>query len=90
MKFLRPALRCLGCAITSAPIGLFALARYAYILNVCRSDIAWEFLRRDPAYQRVLSAELPCAAPIPRAASAAAHIHPPGRRFPPQCERWDL
>jgi hypothetical protein len=28
------------------------LARYAYVLNVCRSDLAWEFLRRNPDYQR--------------------------------------
>jgi hypothetical protein len=28
------------------------LTRYAYVLNLCRSDLAWEFLRRNPAYQR--------------------------------------
>ena len=30
----------------------FELAGYAYLLNLCRSDLAWEYLRRNPEYQR--------------------------------------
>jgi hypothetical protein len=28
------------------------VAAYDYVLDLCQSDVAWEFLRRNPDYQR--------------------------------------
>jgi hypothetical protein len=66
----------------------FELARYAYLLNVCRSDLAWEYLRRNPAYQRDyrLSRRGP---ERPRRLGSGQYLTRLRRRSP-RCERWGL
>lgn len=45
---------------------------YDYALALCRSDLAWEFLRRSPAYQRDYRLNCKGVAPAPR----CLHISP--------------
>jgi len=63
-------------------------AAYAYVLNSCPSDLAWEFLRRNPSYQRdyQLSRRGPDRPhPIDRDRWLTRL-----RRYPPQCDHWGL
>src|SRR5262245_61196597 len=64
------------------------LARYAYVLQVCRSDLAWEFLRRNPEYQRDhrLSRR---GAERPRRLASGQYLTRLWRRSP-RCHRWGL
>src|SRR5215510_12221287 len=63
-------------------------AAYAYVLNLCPSDLAWEFLRRNPSYQRDYRLSR-------REPDRPYHIGRDRwltrlRRYPPQCDRWGL
>ncbi|HET6928531.1 MAG TPA: DUF6499 domain-containing protein, partial [Hyphomicrobiaceae bacterium] len=64
------------------------LARYAYVLNVSDSDLAWEFLRRNFDYQRDYRL---CrrGAERPRRLGSGQYLTRLRRRSP-QCERWGL
>src|SRR5262245_11994206 len=63
-------------------------AAYTHVLNLCPSDLAWEFLRRNPSYQR--DYHLSRRGPIRpcRIGRGSALIRL--RRVPSQCERWGL
>jgi hypothetical protein len=63
-------------------------AAYAYVLNLCPSDLAWEFLRRNPSYQRDYGLSR-------RSPDRSCRIGPTRwltrlRRVPPQSYRWGL
>ena len=66
----------------------FELARYAYLLNVCRSDLAWEYLRRNPEYQRDYRLSRR-GADRPRRLGSGQYLTRLRRRSP-RCERWGL
>ena len=62
--------------------------RYAYVLNLCRSDLAWEFLRRNPDYQRDYRL-FRRGADRPRRLGGGRYLTRLRRRSP-RCERWGL
>lgn len=66
----------------------FELARYAYLLKVCRSDLAWEYLRRNPDYQRNYRLSRR-GADRPRRLGSGQYLTRLRRRSP-RCERWGL
>src|SRR5262245_60151269 len=63
-------------------------ARYGYVLNLCRSDLAWEFLRRNPDYQRDYRL-FRRGAERPRRLGSGQYLTRLRRRSP-RCERWGL
>jgi hypothetical protein len=63
-------------------------AAYAYVLNLCPSDLAWEFLRRNPEYQRDYQLSRRGADRPRRIGSGGTLIRL--RRCPPRCHRWGL
>ncbi|HXE69356.1 MAG TPA: DUF2285 domain-containing protein [Hyphomicrobiaceae bacterium] len=63
-------------------------ARYAYVLNLCNSDLAWEFLRRNPEYQRDYRL-FRRGADRPRRLGSGQFLTRLRRRSP-RCERWGL
>jgi hypothetical protein len=63
-------------------------AAYAYLLNLCPSDLAWEFLRRNPSYQR--DYHLTRRGPDGPHRLARGRFLVRLRRYPPQCDRWSL
>lgn len=63
-------------------------ARYAYLLNSCPSDLAWEFLRRTLAYQRDYQLARR-GVERPRRLACGRYLTRLRRR-PPQCRSWDL
>jgi hypothetical protein len=63
-------------------------ATYAYVLNLCRSDLAWEYLRRDPEYQRDYRL-FRRGADRPRRLGSGQYLTRLRRRSP-RCERWGL
>src|SRR5262245_1743835 len=63
-------------------------AAYAYVLNLCPSDLAWEFLRRNPAYQR--DYQLSRRGPDHPCSIGRGRWLTRLRRCPPQYERWGL
>jgi hypothetical protein len=63
-------------------------AAYAYVLNLCSTDLAWEFLRRNPSYQR--DYHLTRRGPDRPHRIAQGHLLVRLRRYPPQCDRWGL
>ena len=64
------------------------LACYAYLLNVCRSDLAWEFLRRNPDYQQDYRLSRR-GVDRPRRLGSGQDLTRLRRRSP-RCERWGL
>jgi hypothetical protein len=62
--------------------------RYAYALNLCRSDLAWEFLRRNPDYQRDYRLSRR-GAERPRRLAGGQYLTRLRRRSP-RCQRWGL
>jgi hypothetical protein len=63
-------------------------AAYAYVLNLCPSDLAWEFLRRNPCYQRDYHLTRRGPDRAYRIGGGRSLIHL--RRYPPQCVAWGL
>src|SRR5262245_30561602 len=63
-------------------------AAYAYVLNLCPSDLAWEFLRRNPCYQR--DYQLSRRGPDRPYHMGRDRWLTRLRRNPPQCDRWGL
>src|SRR5262245_25525640 len=63
-------------------------AAYAYVLTLCPSDLAWEFLRRNPTYQR--DYQLNRRGPDHPCSIGRARWLTRLRRYPPQYERWGL
>jgi hypothetical protein len=63
-------------------------ARYAYALNLCRSDLAWEFLRRNPDYQRDYRLSRR-GTERPRRLGGGQYLTRLRRRSP-RCQRWGL
>ena len=61
---------------------------YAYVLNLCPSDLAWEFLRRNPCYQRDYHLTRRGPDRPHRIARGRSLIRL--RRYPPQCVSWGL
>src|SRR5262245_30149403 len=63
-------------------------AAYAYVLTLCPSDLAWEFLRRNPTYQR--DYQLSRRGPDHPCSIGRGRWLTRLRRYPPQYERWGL
>jgi len=70
------------------PPGSLDRAAYAYVLNLCPSDLAWEFLRRNREYQRDYQLARRGADPVRRLGCGRYLTRL--RRIAPQCDRWDL
>jgi hypothetical protein len=70
------------------PSGPVARTSYAYALNLCPSDLAWEFLRRNRDYQRDYQLGRRGADPVRRLACGRYLTRL--RRLAPQCEHWEL
>jgi len=62
--------------------------RYAYVLDLCRSDLAWEFLRRNADYQRDYRLSRR-GAERPRRLAGGQYLLRLRRRSP-RCHRWGL
>src|SRR5262245_23896177 len=63
-------------------------AAFAYVLNLCPSDLAWEFLRRNPSYQR--DYQLSRREPDRPYRIGRERWLTRLRRYPPQCDLWGL
>src|SRR5262245_61795619 len=70
------------------PLGPPDRAAYTYVLNLCPSDLAWEFLRRNRNYQRDYRLARRGADPVRRLGCGRYLTRL--RRIAPQCDRWDL
>lgn len=61
---------------------------YDYALALCRSDLAWEYLRRDPLYQRDYQLS---RAGLPHPITMRSGVHlTRTRKSTPQAESWRL
>ena len=70
------------------PLGPLDPAAYAYVLNLCPSDLAWEFLRRNRNYQRDYLLGRRGADPV-RLLACGRYLTRL-RRVAPRSDRWDL
>ncbi len=68
--------------------GTGALSDYDFVRDLNRTDLAWEYLRRNPDYQRDWRLSL-AGVVMPVTLKDGTHLYRPRRRFP-QAEVWGL
>lgn len=70
------------------PIWPLDIAAYGYVLDLPPSDLAWEFLRRNPDYQRDFRAAVR-GRQRPRRLKSGLHLTRV-RRHPTRCSHWGI
>ena len=60
---------------------------YGYIQNLNSTELAWEFLRRNPDYQRAFAAA--SGRPVPQRLPSG-HLYWPADENSPEETHWDL